>query len=1428
MRRLFIALAIIGFTLPVLAQDTTEREERSVFTRFVENTLSTPDRQIRLGNIDGALSSNAKISEITIADHEGIWLRVADVAIVWSRLALLRGKLEIDRLNVGGIDVMRQPLPAEGLPAPESSSFQLPSLPVSVEIDAFEIGKASFAQEIFGLKSQMSAKGAVTLIDGSLTTDLEATRLDGPGGQLLLKAAFAQDTRQLALDMSLREEANGIFANLLKLDGRPPVALSLSGSGPLDHLDLDLSFDAGDERILTGLAMLRRSGADLAFDGRLEGPLSQVLPADFRSFFGPQTSLSASGSFKDAGGVSLDSLDVAGEAFSLNASATTAASGFLQRLVVDAQIADPSGGRVVLPVAGGQTSIERANLAIDFGDSADENWTATLEVSQVRAGDGSAARLALKAGGQAASLDDAPARRITFSVSGEASGVDANNRELAEALGDTIKLDLGGDWRGGQPLRLEKAEISAREALVSLTGEIADYVFKGGLAVRASNLAPFSGLAGRSLSGAMDMRADGEVSPISGGFDLTLAGKANDLSIDDEVLNGLLRGDTTINGRLARNEQGFVTRDLRVVNEQLRLSMDGAFATGAADFDFDLALANLSSLSRQAEGALKVTGNARGKDGRIELFARADVPSGALVGKELSQASLRFTGTRVNGDIEGRIEGGGKLGGADVSLASEVKTAGARRELNGLRFVAGGMELGGDLVQSANGLFDGKLAMDASDIGTAAALFLKKGSGAINGEIDLSSGSGVQDADIRASLANIAIDDMRVGAGKLSARIEDAFGLPKADATLDAGDLSVGGVEIARLAASANRAGDVTKVEAAANLENGAKANVSGELSPVDGGYRLSLARVDLVKDAVSARLVKPAMVLVRGSRVEIDPMQFSAGRGSLILSGSADEKLSLDLKIDDLPLSIANAIRPDLGLGGTINGSASVLGARSDPQIRFELRGDAISANALAQAGLDGVSLKVAGRSQAGAITLDGSLNAAGGLRANLGGTIVQDASSLDLKIEGDVPLSLADRLAASRGAQALGTLSVSVSVKGRPQAPVIVGSFSTRNAQFIDPMTRLRLKEIAVDGTIDKQTITLSSVSARLADGGTIKVAGTVSIDAAANFPADLRIALDSARYRDGEFVAARLSGQMSMTGPLTRDPLLSGKITVEQAEISVPERLGGGVADIDVKHKAPPPDVAATLKRSRPAGEAATPTRRPSLVRLDLTIDAPRRIFVRGRGLDAEVGGNVRLTGPVTNIVPVGAFNLIRGRLSILGQRIVFDEGSVRLAGTLDPTLYFVASAERSDLTVIVTVTGRVSAPKIAFSSQPELPEDEVLAQLIFNRGVSELSPLQIGQLAIAAAELAGGSRTSLVGSLRKATGLDDIDIVTGTDGTTGVRAGRYIRENIYLGVEADSAGQTRGTVNLDITQELKAKGSLGSGGESSVGVYFERDY
>ena len=179
-------------------------------------------------------------------------------------------------------------------------------------------------------------------------------------------------------------------------------------------------------------------------------------------------------------------------------------------------------------------------------------------------------------------------------------------------------------------------------------------------------------------------------------------------------------------------------------------------------------------------------------------------------------------------------------------------------------------------------------------------------------------------------------------------------------------------------------------------------------------------------------------------------------------------------------------------------------------------------------------------------------------------------------------------------------------------------------------------------------------------------------------------------------------------------------------------------------------------------------------------------------------------------------------------ILGQRIEFDEGQLQLVGNLDPQLHFVAETSSRDVTAIVTVTGRVSAPEITFSSEPPLPQDEVLAHVLFNRPIQNLSPFQLAQLAAAAAELAGGGGPGILSQLRSATGLDDLDIITDESGQTALRAGRYLDENIYVTVQTDSEGAARAEITLDLSDRVSARGSVGSDGNSTIGIFYERDY
>ena len=107
MTRIILAILLFILSLPAMAQDA-EEAERSLFIRLVEDQLSAPNRQIRISGIQGVLSSNATIGEITIADRESIWLRIANARIVWTRSALLLGRLTVDTLEADSIDVIAE------------------------------------------------------------------------------------------------------------------------------------------------------------------------------------------------------------------------------------------------------------------------------------------------------------------------------------------------------------------------------------------------------------------------------------------------------------------------------------------------------------------------------------------------------------------------------------------------------------------------------------------------------------------------------------------------------------------------------------------------------------------------------------------------------------------------------------------------------------------------------------------------------------------------------------------------------------------------------------------------------------------------------------------------------------------------------------------------------------------------------------------------------------------------------------------------------------------------------------------------------------------------------------------------------------------------------------------------------------------------
>ncbi|MGV8853364.1 MAG: translocation/assembly module TamB domain-containing protein [Devosia sp.] len=1439
-RYLFILLALVGFGVPValMAQDVlsmSDSEQKDWLTSLVQDKLSTPERQIRISNIDGALGSDVSIREITISDAQGVWLRVTNAHLNWNQAALFLGRLDVNSLTADSIEYLRNAVPSDqvDLPPAEESSFAIPEFPVAISLQQLNVPKVTFGESVFGLGSEVSLDGALTLDGGNLTTNLDVVRLDGPGGTLKLDLTYGNADQNIDLDLSLVEPPDGVIANLLNIEGRPAVTLNLAGKGPLADLRTTLELKANEQTALSGVTTVKQQAGGFAVDADLHGPLATLMAASYRPFFGAETALSAQALVRNGGGLSISGLKLSGGQLQLEASAETTSDNFLRQLSLNAMVSDPAGTAVTLPIAGAATKVGSAQLTVDYGGAADsaapQDWRANLNISGFAQPGLGADTVALAVSGVATALDDPAARMVTFNGDGTVSGIAADAATEA-ALGTEIGIGIAGVYKAGQPVQLAQLRVVGTALTAALSGQLDGLDFTGDIGLETASIAPFSGLAGRNLAGGLSLKANGTIKPLSGGFDLTLDGTGRDLRIDDEIADGLLAGEVKLSGRVARDKSGLTADKFRIANDQVQLLADGTYSSTLADFAFNLDLSDLALLSKQAQGALKVVGTAKGAEGVIDLDLKASVPSGKLADRALSNGALEFAGRYAQDVLSGKISGAAALDGFRTSLAADVTASPAEQALANIDFQAAGTRISGGLTRTLlTGLVKGQLSVVSPDVSVPAALALLDASGALNADLTLTPEDGKQSVSLRADATALVVNAIRIGAADINATVADAFGVPMINGAINASKVSAAGVDINTLNATATQSGATTAFAGKAALATGTDIDLAGSLTPVDGGYRLALDRALLQQGSLSAKLANPTVLQVAGSNVTLDTVRFDVGSGSITASGSAGEAIDITLDINALPLSIANAVAPDLGLAGTLNGQATISGSGSDPQVQFTAQAQGIGATAINSYGIAPLSLAANGSYRSGTLSLASlSANGSGGLTISGSGTVPLSGSGLDVTLTGSAPLALANRFVVDRGGQLSGVVTLNAQITGSIANPQFGGRLATSGAGYVDPTLNVRLQGITGSASLNGDRVVIEQLSTNLARGGSIAASGSVGLSG--GFPADIKVALNSVRYADGNLFVATASGNLALTGNLTGSPLLAGNVLIERTDITVPDSFGSGSELINVDHVHLPKAVEQTLVRAKidDSSGAPIPQTRPSGMLLDINVQAPNQIFIRGRGLDAEVGGSVRITGPLGDIQPVGAFTLTRGRLAILGQRVTFQSGTVTLVGDLDPMLNLVAETQGEGITVYVTVSGRASNIDVTFSSSPALPQDEVLSRLIFKRSLSELSPLQLAKLASAAASLVGGGGNGLVDNLRSAAGLDDLDIVTDGQGNVAVQAGAYIQDNVYLGVQAGAGGQTKVTINLDVTNDLKVTGSAGQDGGSALGVYYEKDY
>ncbi len=593
---------------------------------------------------------------------------------------------------------------------------------------------------------------------------------------------------------------------------------------------------------------------------------------------------------------------------------------------------------------------------------------------------------------------------------------------------------------------------------------------------------------------------------------------------------------------------------------------------------------------------------------------------------------------------------------------------------------------------------------------------------------------------------------------------------------------------------AALRAGDLTRFSALAGqkLEGRARLGIEGFADLPSGAFSLK-------------------------ARGETEDLRLGQSQLDAMLSGTG--KLEIDALRDESGISLHGLKLTTPALQASAQGKIAT--GASDLRLRAALEdGRALFEGLPGRLGLEGELLE---QGAPATYRLNALLASATGGKARLEGTLKRDLSAAALSITGKAPLALANPFLAPR--QAEGKASFDLRLDGPLAVRSLSGRISTQEARLVDPQLQLALERISASASLTAGRAKIE-LEGDLSSAGHLQLSGPIDL-AAGDLPADLKLRLQGVRLRRADLYDAQLDGALALTGPLSGGARIGGEIRLKAAELRLPDTAMGALEGVSgVIHLNEPPESRASRARAgllgKPSGGAGP------AYGLDIGIHAPARIFVRGRGLDAELGGALRLTGRTDNIVPQGGLKLIRGRLDILGKRLTLTEGSATLRGNFDPFVNLLARTRAGETAVSIRVMGPASSPRVHISSEPELPQEEVLARLIFGRGLDRLSPLQALRLASAIATLAGKGGTPMIDRLRQSFGLDDLDITTGQDGTAGARLGRYLGENIYSEITIGTDGTSQIDLNLNITPALTARGKLSNSGETSLGLFFEKDY
>jgi translocation and assembly module TamB len=855
---------------------------------------------------------------------------------------------------------------------------------------------------------------------------------------------------------------------------------------------------------------------------------------------------------------------------------------------------------------------------------------------------------------------------------------------------------------------------------------------------------------------------------------------------------------------------------LHIAGAALQLGAEGTLKDNALDLTWATALPDLAALIPSVKGALDTYGHVRGPLDALAAEAEAAGNLGTA-GVEPGPVTLSVHATGLPSNSSGRIEASATLDGTPLSL-----TASAVRDANGTLHV----EIPRSDWKSAHAeavltlppgqtLPVGHVNLRMTNLEELRRVSGLPLAGSVIATLDIPPG---QNSGSTAKLRLEARDFALTGTAEirqatLDATVTDPMGNPVTDARLSADGLRAFGIT-GNLRLDASGPQNNLALRATSSLQGisvpgfeGQELNTRAAAVLDVPGRSVAVSALDATWAGETLRLLAPARVSFADG-LAVDRVRLGARNAVLDVAGRVAPTLDLTASLRNVTADLARIVVPNIQAEGALQADARLTGTAGSPAgtVRLSATGLRLTqgpaaalppASLTANATLRGVSAQIEARAAAGRnyLTVTGTAP-------------IEATGAMNLRAQGSVDLVLFDPLLAAAGRSIRGQATLDGVVTGTLSAPRPSGSLRLARGEIQDFGQGVRVHDITALVEANDDSLRITRFAGKAGEG-TIGLAGSIGL--APPMPVDITLTARKARPLSRDLLTAVLDANVTLRGEVRGTLLAAGTIHLDRADIRVPERLPAQVAVLDVR---------------RPGQKPPPPPTPPPDVALDLTLDSPGQIFVRGRGLDAQLQGRLHLGGTLSAPQPSGGFTLRRGTFDLAGQTLTFTSGQISFTGSsgIDPSLNFVATSTGNNIVATLTVGGYVSKPTITLSSVPELPQDEILSQLLFNQSASALGPFQLASMAAALAQVGGvGGGFDPLSKLRQGLGLDRLSVTSGPNnrGSPMIEAGTYLAPRVYLSAKQSTTGQgTLATVQVDLTPRLKLETGLGTGGTTSA--------